>query len=178
MVKLSGFLVIAWTVISGIALLSSAAVADANCPQVGFTIVEPHASSATRAVKVGTNQTLFVRRVPITTTSDIVEIKLVRESAGDNDDDADLLIKLTPAADQRLHDATTNHSGRWIAFMFNDEVLINSEWEGPYGFDPGEKRVSMMHGMKRAQKLMKAIRGCIGETAAATSTPSVSRAGH
>ena len=161
MVKLSRLLLIAWTVISGLALLSSATVADAVCPQVGFTIVEPHASAATRAVRVGKNQTLFVQREPITTTSDIVEIKLVREF----DDDADLLIKFTPAADQRLHDATTNHSGRRIAFMFNDEVLLNVVWEGPYGIDPGGTRVSMHHGMKRFPKLMKAIRGCTGATA-------------
>lgn len=76
---------------------------------------EPHASSATRAIKVGRNQTIFVRRVPITTTRDIVRIRLV----ADDNDDASLLIKFTSAADQRLHDATTNHSGMRIAFMFN-----------------------------------------------------------
>jgi hypothetical protein len=61
-----------------------------------------------------------------------------------NDDDATLLIKFTPAADQRLHDATTNHSGMRIAFLFDDEVLINSVWEGPYG-----KRASFFRRMRR-----------------------------
>jgi hypothetical protein len=176
MVKVVRSPVVAWAVIVGATLLFSAPVAKAICPQVGFTIVEPHASAATRPVRIGKNQTIYVRREPITTTSDITKIELEQELADPND--ADLLIAFTPAADKRLHDATTNHSGRWIAFMFNDEVLVNSEWEGPYGFDPGEKRVSMNHGMKRARKLMKAIRGCKRETAAAKPAAPVSRAAH
>jgi len=155
MVKVSRGVIVAWTVIG--ALLSSTA-ARADCPQVGFTIVEPHASSATRPVKLGKTETLFVRRVPITTTSDIVDIRLV----ADGDDDASLLIKFTPAADQRLHEATTNQSGLRIAFMFNDEVLLNVVWEGPYGMDLGGSTVSKRHGMKPLQRLMTAIRGCTG----------------
>lgn len=157
MVKLSRLLVIGWTAISGFVLFSGAAAANAACPRVGFTIVEAHASSATRPVRVGKNQTLFVRRVPITRTSDIVQIRLVDDGY---DDDASLLIKFTRAADQRLHDATTNQSGRRIAFMFNDEILVNAVWEGPYGMDLGGTTVSIRHGMKRARRLMKAIRGC------------------
>jgi len=160
MVKTSKLILIAWTLITGFGLVAIAAPADAACPQVGFTIVEPSASSITRPVSVGKNQTIFVRRVPLTTTGDIVEIRLVQESAGDNEDDADLLIKFTSVADQKLHDATTNHSGRRIAFMFNDELLLNVVWEGRYGMDPGGTRVSMHHGMKRLPRLMQAIRGC------------------
>jgi hypothetical protein len=149
----------------GLALVFSASVAHAACPQVGFTIVEPHASSATRPVSVGKDQTLFVQRVPITTTSEIVEIRLVADDNADGKDDASLLIKFTPAADQRLHDVTTNHSGLRMAFMFNDEVLTNVVWKGPYGVDPGGIQVSIRHGMAQARRLMTAIRGCIGTTA-------------
>ena len=166
------FLAVVSMVIGGSALLCGSGATNAACPQVGFTWVEPHASPATRPVKIGKNKVIYVRRVPITTTSDIVKISLMQELADAND--ADLLIRFTPAADKKLHDATTNHSGRWLAFMVNDEVLVDSEWQGPYGFDPGEKRVSMNHGMKRAQRLMKAIRGCIRETAGAKPTPPVS----
>ena len=153
--------VVAWALISAVALICNDAVARASCPQVGFTIVEPHASADTRAVKAGGNRTIFVRRVPITTTSDITEIKLV----DDGDDDASLLIKLTPAADQRLHDATTNRSGMRIAFMADDEVLLNVVWEGPYGIDAGGTQLSLQHGMKQARKLMQSIQGCTGATA-------------
>jgi hypothetical protein len=146
---------------TGLPLLSGAAAAKAFCPRVGFTIVEPHASRVTRPVKAGKDQTLFVRRVPITTTSDIVEIKLV----ADGQDDASLLIKFTPAAAQRLHDATTNHSGLRIAFMADDDVLLDAVWEGPYGMETYGTQVSMRHGMKRAQRLVKAIRGCTDATA-------------
>jgi preprotein translocase subunit SecD len=107
-------------------------------------------------VSVGNNRTIFVRRESITTTSDIAEIKLV----ADGDDGASLLLKFTPAATQRLHDATTNHSGRRIAFMFDDEVLNNVVWEGPYGLDADGAQVSMSRGMERARRLIKAIRGC------------------
>lgn len=99
----------------------------------GFTIIEPHASPATRPVKIGEDHTIFIRRVPITTISDIVKIRLVRELAGPSNDAEDLLIKFSPTADQRLHDATTNHSGRRLVFMFNDEVLLNIVWDGAIG---------------------------------------------
>jgi preprotein translocase subunit SecD len=157
MVRLSKLLALRWAVILGLGLFSSAAVANAACPQVGFTFVEPQASSVTRPVKVGT-QTIFVRRVPITTTRDIVEIKV----RADDDDDASILIKFTRAADQRLHDATTNQAGRRIAFMFDDEALVVVVWGGPYGMYTGGTQVSIMHGMARAQRLMKEIRGCTG----------------
>jgi hypothetical protein len=159
-------LVLALAVISALALLSGNTVAGASCPAVGFTVVEPHPSSETRAVRVGASQTIFVRREPITTTSDIVEIKL----ADDGDDDASLLLKFTPAASRRLHDATTNHSGLRIAFMADDQVLLDVVWEGPYGLDSDGAQVSMQHGMKRARKLMEALRGCTG-TPAGDRTP-------
>lgn len=157
MCRLARLLVIAWTVIPGLALLSNAGVAKAACPEVGFTIVEPHASSLTRPVRVGRTQVLFVRRKPITATSDIVDIRLV----ADTNDDATLRVKFTAAGTQRLHDATTNHAGRRIAFMFDDEVLINVLLQGPHGSDADGVEVSMQHGMKHAQELMKALRGCV-----------------
>lgn len=36
---------------TGLALLPGNAVASASCPEVGFTIVEPHPSAATRTVR-------------------------------------------------------------------------------------------------------------------------------
>lgn len=146
----------------GIAFLVSASfhvvAADVTCPRVGFTVVEPHATSETRLLKVGGRRTVFVHRHWITTTSEISEIKVVHPHDGD-DDDATIQIKFIPAADQRLRDTTTNHSGIRFAFLFNDLVLNNVVW-GPYGTDLGGIQVSIPHGMKRAQELMKAIEGC------------------
>jgi len=51
--------------------------------------------------------------------------------------------------------------------MANDEVLLNVVWQGPYGMGTDGTQVSMRHGLKRAQKLVKAIAGCN----AATSRP-------
>jgi preprotein translocase subunit SecD len=152
--------VLAWAAMFGLAPISGDAVADASCPQVGFTIVEPHASSQTRPVRVGENQTIYVQRVPITKTSDIVDIKL-----SGNDYDANIQLKFTPAATRRLIDATNNHAGRRIAFMFDDEVLTNVVIPGQNGFDAGGAQVSIRHGMRRARELMTAIRGCTGTTA-------------
>ncbi len=132
-------LVIIWTIVSAVAVTSCGAVANASCPKVGFTVVEPHATSETRPLRVGGNQTIFVRRESITTTSDISEIKLAGADDGDADD-ARILIKFTPVADQRLHDATTNHSGMRIAFLFDDEVLNNVVWQGSYGTYTGGQR--------------------------------------
>jgi len=108
-----------------------------------------------------------IHRQWITTTSDLSEIKVAHPHDGD-DDDANIQIKLIPVADQRLHDTTTNHSGMRFAFLFNDEVLLNVVWQGPYGTDLGGIQLSVPHGMKQAQKLMKAIDGC---AAAGNGTP-------
>jgi hypothetical protein len=156
MFKLAKHCIVVWAIALG--------AAHAACPKVGFTVVEPQATAETRPLKVGGNQTIFVRREPITTTGDIIDIKLA--GGGGNDDDATLQIKFTAAADQRLHDATTNHSGMRLAFLFDDEVLINVVWEGPYGADLGGSQVSVQHGLKQAQSLMRAIRGCTAATAA------------
>ena len=160
MCKFAKLLIIGWAAILGLALVCGSAGAAAACPQVGFTIVEPHASAETRPVHWN-NQTIFVRRMPITKTSDITEIKL----EGD-DFDANILLKVNPAATKRLVDATNNHAGRRIAFMFNDEVLLNVQIPGSQGFDGSGEQVSIRHGMERARILMKAIRGCTGAPAA------------
>jgi len=144
-------------VFPGVAALQAA---DAACPKVGFTVVEPHATVATRSLSVGEHREVFVHRQWITTTRDISEIKVTHPHDGD-DDDANIEIKLFPAADQRLHDTTTNHSGMRFAFLFNDRVLNNVVWQGPYGTYLGGIQVSIPHGLKEAQKLMKAIEGCI-----------------
>lgn len=155
MFNLAKRLVVIWAILLGVAVTSNGTVANASCPKVGFTVVESHATSETRPVRVSGNQTIFVRREGITTTRDISDIKLTG-----NGDDALILIKFTPAADRRLHDATTNRSGMRIAFLFNDEVLVDVVWEGPYGMDTGGTQVSIRHGMNQARNLMKAIRGC------------------
>jgi preprotein translocase subunit SecD len=162
MFNLAKRLVIALAVVlSGVSTFHAA---EAACPKVGFTVVEPHATAATRSLRVGGHRAVFVHRQWITTTSDISEIKVTHPHDG-NDDDANIEIKLTPAADQRLHDTTTNHSGMRFAFLFNDEILNNVVWQGPYGTYLGGIQVSIPHGMKEAQKLMKAINGCIATTA-------------
>lgn len=134
---------------------------DTQCPKVGFTTVELHPTSQTRPLHVG-RRTIFVHRHWITTTSDIAEIKVTHPRDGD-DDDANIQIKLIPAADQRLHDVTSNHSGLRLAFLFNDEMLNNIVWQGPYGTYLGGIEVSVRHGMIEAQKLMRAIGGCTAD---------------
>jgi preprotein translocase subunit SecD len=151
--------VITGTIALGIAAAGPGALASAACPQVGFTVIEPHATAETRPLKVDRKQTLFVHRQLITTTSEITEIKI--EPAADGDaDDVLILLKFTPAADQRLHDATTDHSGMRIAFLFDDEVISNIVWQGPYGMYTGGTQLSIPHGMPQARKLLKAIQGC------------------
>jgi len=156
---MSNRLVILWTIVLGFAAMGNGVLANAACPKVGFTVVEPRATPETRPLKVGRNQTIFVRRELITTTNEITEIKIKGAEDGAADDVL-ILLKFTPVADQRLHDATTNHSGMRIAFLFDDEVLSNIVWQGPYGMYTGGTQLSIPHGMPAARKLMKAIQGC------------------
>src|SRR3569833_4106091 len=85
--------------------------AEAACPNAGWTVVEPKPSSATRPVKQGA-RTLNVRREQITATADLTEIKL-----GGDAYDSLILMRFTPEAAKRLHDATTAKSGLRIAFV-------------------------------------------------------------
>ena len=152
-------LVILWTIALGVAAIWNGGLANAACPKVGFTVVEPRATPETRALKAGRNQTIFVRRELITTTREITEIRIASAEDGAADDVL-ILLKFTPVADQRLHDATTNHSGLRIAFLFDDEILSNIVWQGPYGMYTGGTQLSIPHGMPAARKLMKAVQGC------------------
>jgi hypothetical protein len=152
-------LVGAWLIVMSMAMTSAVIAADGSCPRVGFSVVEPHATAETRSLKTGAGRTVFVHRQWITTTGDISEIKVTHPHDGD-DDDANIQIKFIPAADQRLHDTTTNHSGMRFAFLFNNEILNDIVWQGPYGTYLGGIQVSIPHGMKQAQKLMRAITGC------------------
>jgi GNAT superfamily N-acetyltransferase len=45
-----------------------------------------------------------------------------------------------------------------IAFLFDNQVLNNVVWQGPYGTYLGGIQVSVRHGLKQAEKLMKAAR--------------------
>lgn len=131
-----------------------------RCPQVGFTIVEPHATPETRAVRWGALR-IFIHKVPLTTTGDITRIKVVADGPSlDGPDDALIQLTFTPAADQRLHEATSNRSGMRIAFMFGDKVLSNVIWQGPYGMDTGGVQVSLNRGRRNAKQLPEAINGC------------------
>jgi hypothetical protein len=163
---LSKRLVTLWTIAFGLAMAFGGVIASASCPNVGFTVVEPHATSETRAIMIGGNRTIFVRREALTKTSDISKIRLAR-SRDPSDDDGTIEIKFLPEADQRLHDATTNHAGVRIAFLFNDDVLVNVVWQGTYGMDLGGSKVDIMHGLNKARKLMKAIQGCTAANASA-----------
>lgn len=139
-------------------MISYFAVA-ADCPEMGFTIVEPHPTSETRAVKWG-NETIFIHKVPITRTKDITDIKVVSDGKSlDGPDDALIRLKFTPTADQRLHAATANHSGMRIAFMFGDVVMNHVVWQGPYGMDLGGVRVSLNRGRQLAKALPDAVKG-------------------
>lgn len=140
-------------------MTGAAAHAAATCPRVGFTIVEAHSTPQTRALKAGP-RTVFVHRDLLTTTADITELRLVHPHDGDPDD-VSILVKFTPDVEENLIDATTNHSGIRLAFVFNDEIMLNIKWEGPYGMYPGGTQLSIPHGMKKAQRLQRAVQGCI-----------------
>ena len=141
-----------------------------GCPQVGFTLVEPHATRDTRPVKWG-NTTIFVHKMPITKTSEITGIKVVSDGMLlDGPDDAVIQLRLTPAADQRLHAATTNHSGMRVAFMFGDQVMNNVVWQGPYGMDTGGVQISLSRGRQLAKSLPGAVKGCTADAAGRSKT--------
>ena len=131
--------------------------AERSCPNAGFTIVAPESSLETRPVKNG-RQTLFVERKALTTTSDIAEIKL-----GTRFGDAFVLIKFNPAAAARLLEATTNHDGLKMAFVVDDKVFLAVTWQGPYGIGPEGTQLSIMKGIRRAQRLVDSVRACAGD---------------
>jgi hypothetical protein len=47
-----------------------------------------------------------------------------------------------------------------IAFVVDQEALAVLTWTGPYGIDLGGVPLSVPHGMKAAQRLMKDLESC------------------
>ena len=145
----------------GIALIARQAAAGPSCPSASWVTVERKASSETRPVRAGPHHRIFVRRTPITTTADITEIKL----AGDAYDTL-VLLKFTPEAAQRLHDATTNKSGLHIAFVVDDLATSAVTWTGPYGVDADlGVQLSLRRPTPEVRSVVEAIQGCIGSNA-------------
>ena len=134
----------------GLAAISRAA--EPSCPRVEVTLVEPGPSSETRPVKRG-NQTIFVLRNAITTSSDITEIKVTGDAF-----ETSIQIRYTPAAAARLLSATTDHDGLKMAFVVDDEVWLAFTWQGPYGIGPDGTQLTLRPGLTRAKR--ESIRGC------------------
>lgn len=144
-------------IVVGMILITGRAIGeDGSCPRVGFTLVESVSSPETRPLKTWDDKVIYVRRDALTNTRDITEAKLIN----DGDNDATLQFKYTESATRKLHDATTNHPGIHLAFIFNELVLNNVVWQGTYGFDSTGAQISIKHGLVNAKQLMMAIKGC------------------
>jgi hypothetical protein len=144
----------------GFAVFANQAAA-ASCPNVSFVVVEPKASPETRPVRVGPRHTIFVRRDPITTTADLTEIKLEGDAY-----DTLVLLRFTPEAAQRLHDATTDKSGMRVALVADDQAISAVTWEGPYGMDANlGLQMSLGRPVPRVAALVEAVQECIGTKA-------------
>lgn len=161
MPRFSRQVALAGAVVLGCAFASSRVTAAPTCPSAGWVVVEQKASPETRVVKAGPKHSLFARRTPITTTADLTEIKL----AGDGYD-TQVQMKFTPAAAQRLRDATTNKDGLHIAFVVDDRALSAVTWTGPYGMDAdiGEQ-ISLGRVAPEVRPMLEAVRRCISSTA-------------
>jgi hypothetical protein len=142
---------------SAVAAAVSISSVQASCPRVEVTLIESSSSSETRPVKLG-ERTVFVQRSPITTTSDISEIKI----AGD-DVLASIQIMHTPEATARLFGATSNRDNLTIAFVVDDDVWLAFTWEGPDGIGLDGMQISLQNGTDRAKRLAESIRECSGE---------------
>ena len=133
-------------VVAMILITGRATSKEGSCPRVGFTLVEPVSSPDTRSLRTWDGRMIYVRRDALTITTDITEAKLIK----DGGNDATLQFKYTQAATQKLHDATTNHPGTHLAFIFNEVVLNNIVWQGTYGFDSTGAQISIKHGLVKA----------------------------
>jgi hypothetical protein len=150
----------AWAAAIGFAFVANQAAA-ASCPNVSFVVVEPKASQETRPVRAGPWRTIFVRREPITTTADLTEIKLEGDAY-----DTLVLLRFTPEAAQRLHDATTNKSGMRVALVADDRAISAVTWEGPYGMDANlGLQMSLGRRVPQVATLVETVQRCIGTKA-------------
>lgn len=137
----------------------SASAAAVSCPNAGFTEIEAKASPLTRDVVGGPKGLLHVHREQLTNTSDLTEIKL----AGDQYDTL-ILLKFTPEAAKRLHDATTNRSGMRGAFVVGDRALSAVTWEGPYGMDADLGiQISLGRSVPQIRPLIAAVQTCVSK---------------
>jgi hypothetical protein len=140
----------------GLAFASSSALAAARaCPEVGFVVAEAAGAPDTRVIRDPRGAPLSVRRQAVTTTADIVEVRVEAQYRG-----AALQLRFTPEGAARLTAATTNFDGGRLAFVEGDRAVMVVTWTGPYGFDPGGAQVSMSDGAL-ARRLAAELRRCL-----------------
>jgi len=133
-----------------------ALAAEAACPRVEITRVQPAASPGTRPVASARDGVVQVELAPIVQLSDIAAVAL--------SDDAHpaLLLGFTPDGARRLEEATTGHDGLRIAFVVDDDALLSVVWEGPYGIGRNGMQINMAAEGKAAEVAAR-IGPCLAE---------------
>jgi hypothetical protein len=113
----------------------------------------PQASPETRAVAYG-GGTIHVSRAPLSTLADIVDVHFDPPWA--------IQLAFKPDVGERMERITGSRPTFPMAFVVDDEAVINVVLQGGFGIGKGGLQVSVDRNEERIKKIYDALSRCVG----------------
>jgi hypothetical protein len=139
-----------------VALLSAAPqVNAAQCPRAEVVEVMPKASADTRSVAYQ-NGTIYVSRTPISTLKDIAAVGFLPETPWA------LTLTFKPEVEDRMERITGSRPRFAMAFVVDNDAIVNVVLEGGFGIGKGGLQVSVDRNDERIRRIYDALSRCVG----------------
>ena len=130
----------------------AAVVAAQPCPRAEVVEVMPKASEETRPVTFG-GGTIHVSRAPITTLNDVVKVGLNPPEA--------ITLAFTREAGERMERITGSRPNFPMAFVVDNDALVNVVLQGGFGIGKGGLQVSVDSNFERVKRIYDTLSRCV-----------------
>ena len=145
--------------IAAVLLGAAPTVNAAQCPRAEVVEVMPKASAETRPVAYR-NGTIHVSLVPLSTLKDIASV------AFDPETPLAIVLTFTPDAEDRMERITGSRPSFPMAFVVDDDAVVNVVLEGGFGIGKGGLQVSVDKNEERIKKIYDALSRCVAPRSA------------
>lgn len=136
------------------ALLGAGQTASTQCPRAEVVEVMPKASAETRPVAYQSG-TIHVSRTPISTLADIAAVDYDPETPWA------IVLAFTPEVEDRMERTTGSRPNFPMAFVVDNDAIINVVLQGGFGIGKGGLQVSVDRREERIKTLYDALSRCI-----------------
>lgn len=131
---------------------SATFVAAQPCPRAEVVEVMPKASAETRPVTYGSG-TIHVSKAPITSLNDVVKVGLNPPEA--------IMLAFTPEAGERMERITGSRPNFPMAFVVDNDALVNVVLQGGFGIGTGGLQVSVDSTFERVKRMYDTLSRCV-----------------